>query len=277
MIRHAVPGDEAALTAFLSGHLETSMFLLGNLQAQGLASSDHPHATTYVIDDRGGRIGAVLGLSNNGFLMCQAPGLTPALVHGLLAPLAGRETQGMTGEADQVAVFLDALGVRPRLNRVEPLFALDLARLPETAQPIRPPGPGDVPLLTGWFTGYLAETDSGTPADAALRAEAAVKDSPVRLIERAGRPIAMAAINAAAGDVVQVGGVYTPPALRGQGLAGQAVAALLAEARGKGAARAILFAASDAAAKAYVRIGFRRIGSYRIALWPTACRIEPAA
>jgi len=273
MIRLAVPGDEAALTAFLSGHLETSMFLLGNLQAQGLAPSDHPHATTYVLQEQDGRISAVLGLSNSGFLMCQAPGLTPALAHRLLAPLAGRETQGMTGEADQVAVVLAALSARPRLNRIEPLFALDLNRLPGTAWPIRLPTPDDVALLTDWFTGYLAETDSGPPADAAIRAQAAVKDSPVRLIERAGRPVAMAAINAAAGDVVQVGGVYTPPPLRGQGLAGQAVAALLAEARGKGAARAILFAASEAAAKAYVRIGFQRIGSYRVALWPTPCRI----
>lgn len=273
MIRLAVPGDEAALTAFLSGHLETSMFLLGNLQAQGLAPSDHPHATTYVLQEQDGRISAVLGLSNSGFLMCQAPGLTPALAHRLLAPLAGRETQGMTGEADQVAVVLAALSARPRLNRIEPLFALDLNRLPGTAWPIRLPTPDDVALLTDWFTGYLAETDSGTPAEAAIRAQAAVKDSPVRLIERAGRPVAMAAINAAAGDVVQVGGVYTPPPLRGQGLAGQAVAALLAEARGKGAARAILFAASEAAAKAYVRIGFQRIGSYRVALWPTPCRI----
>jgi predicted GNAT family acetyltransferase len=58
-------------------------------------------------------------------------------------------------------------------------------------------------------------------------------------------------------DVVQVGGVYTPPALRGKGHARLALALHLAEARGKGVGRAILYAFSEPAARAYRAIGFQ--------------------
>ncbi|WP_323040863.1 GNAT family N-acetyltransferase [Gemmobacter sp.] len=267
MIRLAAPGDEQALAGFLAGHLETSMFAASNLETQGLGGGDHPHATRFVLHLADGRIAAVLGLSNNGFLLCQAPQLTPDLARAMLAPLAGLPAQGMTGEAGQVAGFLAALDSQPALNTVEPLFSLDLDRLPDSLAPIRPAQPQDVPLLTGWFAAYLRETQTGPATQAETRARAAV-GGPVRLLVQDGQPVAMASINAAAGDTVQLGGVFTPAERRGQGLAGLAVAALLAERRAAGARRAILFAASESAARAYTRIGFRRIGSYRIALWP---------
>lgn len=267
MIRLAMPGDKAALAWFLAGHLETSMFAASNLETQGLGGGDHPHATRFVLHLDAGRITAVLGLSNNGFLMCQAPQLTPDQARAMLTLLAGLPAQGMTGEAGQVSTVLAALDATPALNTVEPLFALDLARLPATTATIRPATPQDVPLLTGWFTRYLRETQTGPATQAEPRAQAAIGGS-LRLLIKDGQPVAMAAINAAAGDAVQLGGVYTPAERRGQGLAGQAVAALLTERRAFGARRAFLFAASDAAARAYTRIGFARIGSYRIALWP---------
>jgi predicted GNAT family acetyltransferase len=76
----------------------------------------------------------------------------------------------------------------------------------------------------------------------------------------------MNGINARAGQEVQIGGVYVPPGFRGQGRAGRAVAAQLAAARDGGARTAILFAGSAPAARAYERIGFERIGTYRVAL-----------
>lgn len=269
MIRLAGPGDEGALTSYLAAHLDTSMFAASNLETQGLQGGDHPHATRFVLQLDAGRIVAVVGLSTNGFLLCQAPDLTPDLARVLLAPLAGQTAQGMTGDAGQVAVALAALAHRPALETVEPLFALDLRRLPDDLAPIRPAGPADVPLLTRWFASYLRETQTGPETQAAARAQAAIGGS-LRLLVRDGAPVAMAAINAAAGDQVQLGGVYTPAEWRGRGLAGQVVTALLAERRAAGARRAVLFAASDQAARAYVRIGFARIGSYRIALWPAA-------
>ena len=81
-----------------------------------------------------------------------------------------------------------------------------------------------------------------------------------------GTPVAMAAINACAGSALQIGGVFVPPELRGDGRAGRVVSALLAEKAQGEADTAILFAASESAAKAYERIGFQKIGAYRVAL-----------
>ncbi|GGE08617.1 Acetyltransferase (GNAT) family protein [Gemmobacter megaterium] len=277
MIRLAAPGDEAALTGFLSRHLETSMFLYGNLESQGLAASTHPHATRFVLDEQDGVVRAVLGLSNNGFLMCQAPQLAPVQARAMARLLGGRTAAGMTGDDAQVATFLEAVMPAPQLDTVEPLFTLDLCRLPPVAATIRPPDRSELALLTGWFAAYMQETQTGVTSGAAERARDAIQGGPVRLLLRDGQPVAMAGINAAAGDAVQVGGVYTPPQLRGQGFAGQVVAALLAERRRAGATRALLFAASDAAARAYLRIGFARIGRYRMALWRPPAVIGEAA
>lgn len=64
--------------------------------------------------------------------------------------------------------------------------------------------------------------------------------------------------------MVQVGGVYTPPGQRSRGFARRAVALHLAEAHGYGVQEAILFAAGTAAVRAYRKLGFERIGDYRI-------------
>jgi predicted GNAT family acetyltransferase len=61
--------------------------------------------------------------------------------------------------------------------------------------------------------------------------------------------------------------VYTPPELRGRGFARAAVAASLLEARAEGAARAVLFTSSGAAARAYEALGFVRAGSFGLVLF----------
>ena len=59
------------------------------------------------------------------------------------------------------------------------------------------------------------------------------------------------------------------------GLAGRAVALHLAEARDGGVAKATQFAASEAAARAYMRLGFHRTGSFALALLPYAQKVTP--
>ncbi|MGL4279266.1 MAG: GNAT family N-acetyltransferase, partial [Albidovulum sp.] len=78
-----------------------------------------------------------------------------------------------------------------------------------------------------------------------------------RILERNGIPVATTGFTAELSGVVQIGGVYTLPDLRGRGYARAAVALHLAEGRQKGIRRALLFAANAAAARAYQAIGFR--------------------
>ena len=72
--------------------------------------------------------------------------------------------------------------------------------------------------------------------------------------------------DAALPDIVQLGGIYTPPAVRGRGFAKVAVAASLLVARDRGSSRAVLFTNNPSAARAYEAIGFRRIGDYSLVL-----------
>ncbi|WP_305968720.1 MULTISPECIES: GNAT family N-acetyltransferase [unclassified Mameliella] len=272
MIRKATPADTVPMAAFLEAHVETSMFLLGNLEAHGTEDTAHPHGTAFFLRETGDGITGVFGCTNAGFLMCQLPDLTATEAQTYAHLLKGYTLQGMTGEADQVQVIVDALPVAPeawRLNRVEPLYRMDIRGL-SSGSAIRPPAKADVPVLTDWFARYMTETQTAPPgnlhAAAARRAELAVGAPRIRILERDGTPVAMAAINAKAGQTVQVGGVFVPTDLRGQGLGGQVVRALLAEMAGQGATTAILFAASPEAAKTYERIGFARVGGYRIAM-----------
>jgi predicted GNAT family acetyltransferase len=88
------------------------------------------------------------------------------------------------------------------------------------------------------------------------------------LLVQDGAAVAMAGINSRLPKIVQVGGVYTPPQARGQGLARRAVTGLLRAQQG--VERSILFAADASAAKAYEGIGYRRIGAYRVAVLKSA-------
>ena len=164
-----------------------------------------------------------------------------------------------------------------RLDRADPHFALDLSDL------IVPGGPGqariaaadDLPVLADWRWRYEVEVlgaadTAGTRAGAQERAvrmveeRAAVERMLAAVLEEHGALLSMTVFNARMPGAVQVGGVYTPPARRGRGHARRVVAQHLAMARDEGTGRAILFAASDAAASAYRAIGFVRIGDYRL-------------
>lgn len=275
MIRACGPGDAAALDAFLAPHAATSMFLRGNLARFGLGKSDHPNATRYWCLPADGPIRAVLGLTNAGVALVQAPGASAADIRALTAGLAGREITGMTGDAAQIAVLLQALGLPAaalRADSTEPLYHLALADLPPAGPAaLRPPREADRPLLAAWFRQYFRDIGFASPdpaqEDANLhsRTAAAISGaSHCRLLEIDGQPVAMAGLNARVATMVQVGGVYVPCAARGQGLGRAVTRALLAEARQNGAAEAVLFANNPAAARAYEGLGFTRIGSYRI-------------
>lgn len=267
-MREAVPADAPALAAYLERHIESSMFLLGNLKAHGIGNRDHPHGTTYLLRETVDGITGVFGRTNGGFLMCQMRGLSRADGHHIAEVLRGYRLLGITGVADQVGGLLDALALPPDVfarDRDEPLFRRDIAGL-STDATLRIPAKRDLPLLSAWYAAYLTETRSGPHEEATDRAVAAVGSDSVRLMVEKGRPVAMSAINAWAGHAVQIGGVYVPPELRGAGRGGRVVAAQLAALRGDGVTTAILFAASSPAARAYERIGFVRCGTYRVAL-----------
>lgn len=283
-LRAAQPGDVPALEAFLSARAAASMFPLGNLRAQGLGhgrGGEHAHATRFWLAGGADGIAGALGLTAGGMLMPQWPGGDWTCA---VAPLAGAQVEGAVGPADQVRPLLAALGIdrAPRRQDAdEPGFALDLAdlRVPDGPGTLRPLAEADTPWLADWRTLYNGEVLGLTGPAARVRAGAEVRGwlaaGSHRVLVDGGAPLAICGFNAALPGIVQVGGVFTPTALRGRGHARRAVALHLAEARAQGVARAVLFAASDAAARAYVAIGFRRTGTVALVLFDGHATVRP--
>jgi Predicted acetyltransferase len=255
------------------------MFLRGNLAVHGLNDGDSPRALSLALRRNGAGIAGVFGISNAGFALMQAPDATPGDWAAYARWMQDRPLMGLTGDSAQVAAASAALALDPQeflRAEDEPLYRLDLTALrldglaPGT---LRLPEYEHRDLLIDWYSDFEISV-LGTPPDlaretAALRADFAITEDRVKLLIQDGIPVAMTAFNARLPEIVQVGGVYTPPALRNRHAARTAVALHLQEAREDGVRIAVLAAANPAAARAYEALGFARIGRYTLALLKT--------
>ena len=158
------------------------------------------------------------------------------------------------------------------------LYALDLFNLvvPEPlsagAMTCRAPTPNERDTLVGWRLAYDIEAigASDTPEQrtrASAYLDAQIADENVWVAVENGVPVSLSAFNAALPDMVQLGGIYTPPELRGRGFAKVAVAGSLLAARERGASRAVLFTNNPSAVRSYVALGFVRVGDYSVVLF----------
>ena len=280
--REALPGEAAEIASFLRKHIDRAMFPLANLTDHGMGRAGRYQMRFWIRSAADG-IGAALGLSAMGMLLPVLPGVASAELRFLRATLAGETLRGIIGAPDWAGTLSNALGVRSDdVQHIddEPGFALDLGELvlpPDPSLTLCTPDRAHRPLLIRWRAAYLGEV-MGTPPD--RREAVATEDIETylargshRLLIRQGAPVAFTGFNAILPEAVQVGGVYTPPELRGRGYARAAVALHLAEARDAGIPRAILFAANEAAARAYSAIGFRPGGHMRMMLFREGTRI----
>lgn len=274
MIRPARAGEENAILSFLKPHAHSSMFLMSNLLAHGLFEKTAPHGSTYLLTEDGDQINGVLGWTNNGYLMVQCPDADASVWEAFADWLQGKKIAGVTGAVDQVNAVTQALGLPENaysLVRDEPFYHLSLDQMMAPDCDVRGVEQADLEWLTDWIKSYVVETgiEPDVPATdqiARERAAQTLNEGNVRLLCKDGAPVAMAGVNARAGDTVQIGQVYTPPEHRGKGYAGKAVANLLRDFAPEGVTQSVLFAASQQAARAYERIGFVHKGYYKMAL-----------
>jgi RimJ/RimL family protein N-acetyltransferase len=280
-LRVLLPGDETALDAFLTDHTDSSMFLRANARAAGLIDRGAPLEATYVAALAGGRITGVAAHCWNGMVLVQAPAQAGALARAAVRH-SGRAVTGLSGPWDQVVTARAALGLAsaPTVqDSRDELYALELARL-AVPRPlvggevrVRHPATQELALLVNWRVSFSVEA-LGTPETPELRR---VSEADIRLQHQRGADwvlaagdtlVAYAAFNAMLPEIVQIGGVWTPPAERGRGYARSVVAGALLAAGKQGVRRAVLFAhpANEAARRAYSSIGFRIIGDYGLVL-----------
>jgi GNAT superfamily N-acetyltransferase len=273
-------GDEAQLERFLAGHRDTSMFLRSNARQAGLVFTGQRLGATYVGGFASKELVGVAAHAWNGLLLLQAPEHTASIVRACV-DTSRRPVAGLTGPLGQVHAAREALGLTTAptsLSEDELLFVLDPAelRLPEPQAcggvTCRPPLPSERDTLCAWRTAYEIEC-LGRQDSPELRArsqqwiDAQLEEAVVWVAELSGRPVSLSAFNAALPDIVQLGGVYTPPELRGRGYAKAVVAHSVRVGRDRGATRAVLFTSNPSAVHTYEAVGFRRAGDYGLILF----------
>ncbi|MBD2773123.1 GNAT family N-acetyltransferase [Iningainema tapete] len=273
-IRTLQLGDEEALETFLSQHADTSMFLRSNLQAVGLVYQGAQFQGTYVAAIEDKIITAVAAHYWNGIVIVQAPVYLQEVVQAVVA--SSRAIAGIIGPFSQVKAATEVLGVANRptqINEPEVLFSLALKdlRIPEALLlkevECRLPTADELDLLTSWCAAYNIETLGATDTPSlsvACRStvEARQANAMHHVLVAEGTLVSYSAFNARLPDIVQIGGVWTPPALRGQGYARCVLAGSLLDAQSQGVNRAILFTSvnNKAAQAVYRGLGFQPTG-----------------
>lgn len=279
MIVEAARGDEPALHAYLAKHFSTTMFMRGNLRDFGLGNKSDSYVMRYFMRGEAGEITGVGALANIGTIMLQAKDGAAEIVAHLAKILPeGFKPNAIMGAPDMVADLASGLGLgglATKMNDTEPLFLLEKTALVAPDMEgfaLRASTLDDLPLLATWNHAYDIEVLGGADTakardEARAEAERIIRRGHQRLLVKAGDPVSQTNFNAVMPDTVQLGGVFTPPCWRGHGFSRRAVASHMAEAFAKGAERAILFSASEAASKVYRAVGFRHVGAYQIILF----------
>ena len=274
-MRRAAKADRPQIEKFLRRHIETSMFQLSNLARYGM-DGGHGRAVKFWVAETAAEITDVLTMTEAGNLLPQCPTLPLAEIR---AALVGVEILTAIGPTHQIRAILPALAIdraATTLNDDEPHFALTLSDL------IVPDGPGQiVPLkdaprdvILHWLADYDITSLGLSPSLAMARAPETyathIASGTHRVLMEAGLPLAMTGFNAELPEIVQIGGVYSPPQLRNQGHARRAVGLHLTQAGAAGVARATLFASGPPAIRAYRALGFQQIGSWAMCLFANA-------
>ncbi len=279
MIRVLKQSDAAALEAFLVQHRDSSMFLRANAARGGIEFHGEAPQCLYCAAFRDSEIVGVVAHSWSGIVLVQAPESCAELARACIAD-SGRAVTGFSGPLAHVRQARAALGLQSapaQLDAAERLYALELSalRVPEAlasgALVCRAPLPSERDGLCAWRLAYDIEL-LGAEDSAETRKRGAgfidwqIAEKAAWVALENGVPVSLSAFNASLPDIVQLGGIYTPPELRGRGYAKASVAGSLLAARARGASRAVLFTQNPSAERSYQSVGFELRGDYGLVL-----------
>lgn len=261
--RPAEVGELSDIISFLRKFASESVIPLARLTNYGL-DQDHPDAIKVKLRRDRRQITDIIAWTSDGFVLPCAPSC-PSDV--LALELQGQKVKGFFGDGKQVAGLRLACGldVAAEIESHEPSFALEIEdlRCPEIGgYELKDLSSVSFEFAGVWRALFLMETLEQSleqaVANAASKTEAAIAADTHRILFHNGVPVAMTGFNVNLGDLVQIGGVFTPPEYRSKGHARVAVALHLREAWLKGITHAVLSATGEAAVKAYSALGFQR-------------------
>jgi RimJ/RimL family protein N-acetyltransferase len=281
-IRTLTVADRSKLEGFLQEHPATTMFMRSNLRRAGMAEEPTERfEAVYVGAFQDGELSAVVSHNWNGMLLVAgSEGLTEAARR--VVGTSGLKLSGISGSLEKVEEIRGQFGLADAptsLDSPEHLYSLDLenlqtpALLHEPGVVCRLPKSEEFELLCDWRMDYHlwlgGEEDDEGGRSIPERLRHKIEDDLCRVLAVEGEPVSYTAFNATLPEQVQVGGVWTPPDLRGRGYARAVVAGHLLDARDEGVERAILFTAFDnePAQAVYEALGFERIGEYGLVLF----------
>ncbi len=276
-IRQLDERDRSAVDAFLLEHRDSSMFLRSNIRRCGFDYTGNMFEGTYVGAFDAKRVVAVIGHSWNGMMLVQTPVQAEAVARAVVRA-SGRAVTGFSGPRDQVQrvrAALDLSKAPAQLDADEDLYALQLRalRVPAPAPEVvcRPARPEDRDTLVGFRAAYESESlGAEDPKQARARAspflDGQLDAGYVWVAAVGGELVSMSAFNAALPDIVQLGGVFTPPQHRGRSYAKRAIAAQLLAARDAGATRSVLFTKNPSAVRCYQALGFDLSGDFSLVM-----------
>jgi uncharacterized protein len=284
-VRQLQQEDFELFDNFLAPLTDTSMFMRSNVRRGGFTlDPQRGFSGSYYGYFSDGELRGVLGLSWNGSLLSQVPDLK--LIAPLLAFIRDQNPSfamhRILGPSAQVLHLLEVLSEKNMdiknqvsLNSEEASYGLSLHNLvaPESLTSAhvrcRPAATDDLATLIPWRQAYNLETYQTKKDEKETYQEtiSIIHHQNVFVLEVENRLVARADFNATVLDVVQMGGVWTPPHLRCHGYGRAVVAGALLEAQRRGATYATLFTHNPFAATCYESLGFQSRGTYHILLF----------
>ena len=287
-IRLLKSSDTQVLEEYLAPHKAECMFICSNLKAAGIEYKGADFEGEYFgYFDLNDQLQGVIVHYWNGNVMMHSKdhdvleNLISHLKKNISRPIAG--ILGPNIQAEHVIKKLGLSRLSFGINSNEGLYEINLEALNELSMPsnMRVVSAQDVTknILIEWMKSYDIEA-LGALDDEALEKQVQEhwnlrlqkNDSWVLLLD--GTPVALSAFNARLSDMVQVGPVWTPPEYRNKGFARLLLAYTLHQEKLKGTKQAILFTDNPAAIKAYLAIGFKKIGHYRLALLEKPIKLQ---
>ena len=270
MIKQLQENDRGAAVALLQQSPVFNLYMLGNIAVIGF---DRPFCQFWGDVDKAGTLRAVLNRYMNGWVIFGLPGADWAGLAVVLDdyPLPAERLQDNPVGIESWLPFL----CRYRACQVDKtqLMALDAGDFRPVAPPagvrVRRGVLADVPRLVDFFA------DAGDMARSPAGVERPLRDTRIWLAEQADGPsdapraiLSTALTNAEVPDQAMIGGVYTPPPFRQQGLSRAVCSALCADLFGD-KKQPVLYWENPAAGSVYTKLGFHPIGIWR------SVRLEP--
>ena len=282
-IRKLTQDDEALAVSFLKNHVETSLFLLSDIELGGFDYQGRLYqAEFWASFNAQGEITNIVAHCWNNMVLLQTPEAeTAATLFDHFRQVTKRPVGGFMGLKAHVGQAIRETGLSDKplsMDGDEVLYkiVLDKIIMPEFdagKARLKPVSELDRDIFHRWQVDYEIEAlhraaGPQLEKDISDTLQGVIDTGNRWFLEYDGEPVSMVGFNARIPDIVQIGPVWTPVDKRCNGFARIALALALEQARDKeGVKTSILFAENPAAAKAYIAIGYHPIGDYKIAMF----------